>query len=165
MAPNAPVAAPAVTTLAQRSWPYPLDPGAVDQEALAGLDHRAGDPCGFGSAAEAPNGHLLSVAENGCVLTDVAEATRRRARAAADPLRVSNARAPASPAQMVNSPGAVGKQPNPRGANNLGSRALARRADRRSDAVPEVDRLRNRSLNQGRQRQPDRQRHCEHESL
>src|SRR5205807_7028346 len=66
------------------SWPYRRDPGGVDQEALPGPDHRAGDPCLFGSAAEAPNRHLLSVAEYRRVLTGIADAARRRTRAAAD---------------------------------------------------------------------------------
>jgi hypothetical protein len=65
-------------------FPDGRDPGGVDQEALAGPDNRAGDPCFFGSAAEAPNRHLLSVAEYRRVLTGIAEAARRRTRAAAD---------------------------------------------------------------------------------
>ena len=66
---------------------------------------------------------------------------------------------------MLNIRRPVCSQKDPRGANNLGSRGLAWRTDRRSDAAPEVDRLRNRSLSHGGQRQPERHRCYEDESL
>src|SRR5438094_6124255 len=66
---------------------------------------------------------------------------------------------------MVNVPRAIGKHPDHRGANNLGSRGLAWRSDGRSDAAPEVDRLRNRSLSQSGYRQPEGESRGEDEPL
>jgi hypothetical protein len=43
----------------------PLDPIAIDKEALPGADHRARDSRRLGQAAKASNSHLLAVGERG----------------------------------------------------------------------------------------------------
>ena len=67
------------------------DPGLVDQEALPGLTHRAGDARLRGPATEGADRDLLAVGERRRVHGWIADAVRRRDRAAAADLEPSGA--------------------------------------------------------------------------